>query len=89
MRNTIHIYEKAMLKKILACKTTLEVIEIIDRKVSLIEQKSKDRSTLNYFLDSSIYILKDSREDRKNTFQLSKLRVAICHFQNLKMHYKI
>lgn len=89
MRNTIHIYEKAMLKKILACKTTLEVIAIIDRKVSLIEQKGKDKAALNYFIDSSIFILKGSREERKNAFQLSKLRVAICHFQTLKMHYKI
>ena len=89
MRNTIHIYEKAMLKKTLASKTTLEVIEIIDRKISLIEQKGNDRTTLNYFLDGSIFILKDYREQHTNALQLSKIRVAICHFQSLKMHYKI
>ena len=89
MRNTIHIYEGPMLKKILACKTTFEVIAIIDRKISLIQKKTSDKSILKYFLDSSLFILKDSREDNTDAFQLSKLRVAICYFQNLKMHYKI
>lgn len=88
MRTAIHIYEKTMLKKILACKTTVEVNAIIDEKVTLIEKESSDKSTLNYFLDSSLFILKDSREHYTDAFKLSKLRVAICHFQTLKIHYK-
>lgn len=89
MRTAIHMYEKAMLRKILACKTAIEVNAIIDHKVTLIVKESSNKSTLNYFLDSSLFILKDSREHYTDAFKLSKLRVAICHFQSLKMKYKI
>ena len=77
-----------MITKVLACKTPFEVLEIIDRKVRLISKKTDDGRFIIQFINNSLGKLKHLNETAKDAEQHAKIRSAIGHLQNLKMHFK-
>jgi|GEM_PF-5054428 len=89
MRHIIHNYEGIMISKILSCKTTLTVLNIIDKKIALIKQKTGDRSIINEFLENSLINLRHANEANIEPTQFSKIRSAIDHLENLRMQYKV
>ena len=78
-----------MLVKILSSKTSFEVLEIIDRKIALIESKTNDTMVLNRFIEDSLFNLRHVNEATIEADQFSKIRAGVGHLQNLRMHYKV
>ncbi len=89
MRHQIQYYEGIMIAKILACKSTLTVLNVIDRKIDLIRRKTIDRSLINQFLDNSLINLRNTNNADIEPDQFSKIRSAIDHLENLRMQYKV
>lgn len=87
MQRTINTYKGLMIDKILHCKTHFEVLSIIDRKVTLITKTNGYKAIVKQFLDKSLINLKNLPEESIKADQWSKIRVAISHLENLKMHY--
>ena len=88
MRKTIKNYEGVMISKILSCKTTFDVLAIIDKKVELIQKRTNEKRTLRGFIDNSLFDLRKVIDKEARPNELSKIRVAIGHLQSLEMHYK-
>ena len=78
-----------MISKILGCKTSFEVLEIIDRKIGLITKRTNDMSLISQFINSSLARLKDLNVTAKSAEQHSKIRSAIAHLQNLQIRFNI
>lgn len=89
MRRIIHSYEGVMVSKILACKTTLSVLDVIDKTINLIRKKTDEQTMIYKFVESSLLNLRHINEKNMDPMQFSKIRSAISHLDNLRMHYKI
>lgn len=75
-----------MVDKVLHCKTHFEVLSIIDRKISLISKKNNGNGIIKQFVEKSLSKLKDLPKNGIESDQWAKIRVAIGHLENLKMH---
>ena len=89
MRKAINNYEGIMISKILSCKTTFDVLAIIDKKVELIQKRTSEKTILRRFIDNSLFDLRKVKDKDAEPNKLSKIRAAIGHLQSLEMHYKI
>jgi hypothetical protein len=89
MRKTIQSYEGIMISKIFSCKTTFEVLSIIDNKVELIKKKTPDKTIVARFIEDSLFNLRYANEKEIQPDQFSKIRAAIGHLRNLKTRYTV
>ena len=87
MRKAIKEYEAIMIRKIFSSKTNFDVLGIIDKKVKLIQQSTNDKTILSRFIDNCLFDLRQVKEKDVAPGDLSKIRAAISHLQNLEMHY--
>ena len=78
-----------MVSKILSSKTTFEVLEIIDKKIALIRSKTNDTLVTYTFIEDSLFNLRHVDETTIEADQFSKIRAAVNHLQNLRMHHKV
>jgi hypothetical protein len=85
----IHKYEQVMISKILACKTPIMVLQVIDKKILLIRGKTDDRAMIHQFLKNSLINLRRTNELSINALQFSKVRSAISHLENLRIRYRV
>ena len=87
MRKAISQYRGIMISKILSSQTPFEVLAIIDKKVQLIQKRTSEKTILRRFIDNSLFDLRQVKEKAAPN-ELSKIRAAISHLQNLEMRYK-
>ena len=88
MRRIIYDYEGLMVRKILACKTSLLVLDVIDNKINLIRKKTGDRVIIHEFVKHSLTQLRHANEVNTDPAKFTNIRSAISHLDNLRMQYK-
>jgi hypothetical protein len=87
MRKKIEEYKKTMINKILASKTQLEVLNLIDRKIKMLHHNNASPKLVQDFLDASTNELKQLDSSEFHAQQYSNIRVAKHHLENLKSLY--
>jgi hypothetical protein len=87
MRKKIEEYKKTMINKILASKTQLEVLNLIDRKIKMLHRNNASPKLVQDFLDASTNELKQLDSSEFHAQQYSNIRVAKHHLENLKSLY--
>jgi hypothetical protein len=84
MQKIIQNYKNRMLEKILTSKTQFDVLNLIDRKIKMLQRRNATNEWVSKFLEASLIDLKNQDASSLNAQQWSNIRVAKNHLENLK-----